>query len=513
MTVSFSRSSSRRAMLLATLCAPMLSGCFMVGPHYHRPHPVISAHFKEAPQPPPGWQVAQPQMAEATKGEWWKIYNDPQLDALEAQVALSNQNLKQYEAQFRKAEALIDSIRAQLFPTLSGTFSFNRNSQGSQSRSASSGTVVNYTQTTTVNTWNTGPSASWTLDVWGRIRRQVQEEVTAAQASAADVANARLSYQSELAQDYFQLRYQDSLRQLYARNVEYYKHALDIVQNQVNAGVTDPTSLLQARYQLQSTQAQETNAGLLRAQYEHAIAVLIGKAPADLTIPEGTLATALPPLPNAVPSNLLQRRPDVAAAERNMESYNSEIGYQIAAFFPDISVSASYGYSGNPLQTLIQAGTRFWSLGASSTETLFNGGARSAAVREAEADYDNSVATYRQTVLTALQNVEDNFSNLRILHQQYLQQLEAVHSADEAVRVSLNEYLAGTQTYTTVITSQQNALSYEVQALSIQEQLATSHVALIVQLGGGWDVSQLPSKDSLQTNNPLLPGFIQKTKE
>lgn len=503
----------RRAALLATLCAPLLSGCFMVGPDYHRPHPVISAHFKEAPRPPSGWQVAQPQLAEQSKGEWWKIYSDPQLDWLESQVALSNQNLKQYEAQFRRAEATIDSIRAQLYPTLSGSFSFNRNSQGGQSRSASSGSVVSYSTTTTVNTWNTGPSASWTVDVWGRIRRQIQQQVTATQASAADVANARLSYQSQLAVNYFQLRYQDSLRRLYARNVKYFQESFDIVKNQVDAGVTDPSSLWQARYQLQQTQAQETQAGVLRAQYEHAIAVLIGRAPADLSIPEGDLPNTLPPTPSAIPSTLLQRRPDVAAAERNMESYNSEIGYYIAAYYPEISLSAQYGYSGNPLESLIQAGTRFWSLGASATETLFNGGARTAAVREARADYDNSVATYRQTVLTAMQNVEDNFSNLRILDQQLVQQHDAVKSAEEAVRVSMNEYLAGVQTYTTVITSQQNALSYQVQELGIRQSLATSHVNLITQLGGGWDVSQLPTKASLQTNNPLLPEFIQKTKE
>ncbi|GBQ95788.1 efflux transporter outer membrane subunit [Asaia lannensis] len=505
--------SARRLCFLAACSMPMLSGCFMVGPNYHRPHAVISARFKEAPKPPPGWAVAQPQLAEAPKGAWWEVYNDPQLNWLESQVAISNQNVKQYEAQFRKAEATIDSIRAQLFPTLSGTFSFSRNAQGSGSRSASSGSVVNYSSTTTVNTWNTGPSASWTLDVWGRIRRQIQQQVTATQASAADLANAQLSYQSQLANAYFNLRYQDSLKKLYEDNVGYFRQALSIVQNQVDAGVTDPSSLWQARYQLQQTEAQATQASITRAQYEHAIAVLIGRAPADLTIPVGSLALTLPAIPTAIPSVLLQRRPDVAAAERNMEGYNAEIGYYIAAFYPEISVSASYGYSGNPLQTLIQAATRFWSLGASSTETLFNGGARTAAVREARADYDASVATYRQTVLTALQGVEDNMSNLRILEQQLAQQDVAVKSAQEAVRVSLNEYMAGTQTYTTVLTSQQNALNYEVQALGIHQSQAIAHVDLVVALGGGWDVSQLPSKASLQTNNPLLPEFMSKTRQ
>ncbi len=373
--------------------------------------------------------------------------------------------------------------------------------------------MVTYTNSTTTNTWNTGPSASWTLDVWGRIRRQVQQQVTAAQASAADLANAQLSYQSQLASAYFNLRYQDSLKKLYLNNVGYFQQALTIVQNQVDAGVTDPSALWQAKYQLQQTRAQATQAGITRAQYEHAIAVLIGRAPADLTIPTGALPLSLPTPPQSLPSVLLQRRPDIAAAERTMEGYNASIGTAIAAYYPEISVSASYGYSGNPLQTLVQAATRFWSLGASSTETLFKGGARTAAVRSARADYDASVATYRQTVLTALQGVEDNLSNLRLLSEQLTQQDVAVKSAQEAVRVSLNEYMAGTQTYTTVLTSQQSALNYEVQALGIHQSMAISHVDLIVALGGGWDVSQLPNKASLQTNNPLLPEFISKTKQ
>lgn len=513
MTASFASRPTKRAMLLGAICTPFLSGCFMVGPNYHRPHAVISAHFKEAPQPPPGWTTAQPAMAEANKGKWWEIYNDPTLNQLEDQVALNNQNLKGYEAQFRRAKALIDSICAQLFPTLSGSFSFQRIARGGDSTSASSGTLVRYSSQVTENTWNTGPTASWDLDLWGKVRRQIQEQVTATQATAAEVANMRLSYQAQLANDYFELRYQDSLRKLYARNVIYYRHAYDIVENQLKAGVADPATALQQRYVLESAEASETNAGVLRAQYEHAIAVLIGRAPADLSIPEGDLTDRLPPVPVTVPSTLLQRRPDIAQAEREMEEYNAEIGYEIAAFYPDVSVSAQYGYSGNPLQTLIQAATRYWSLGASSTETLFSGGSRTAAVREARADYDNSVANYRQTVLTALQGVEDNFSNLRILRQQYGQQLAAVTTSQEAVRVAMNEYLAGTQVYTTVINAEQSALQYEQTALQIREQLALSHVDLIENLGGGWDVSQLPSKASLQTNNPFLPEFLQKTKE
>lgn len=504
---------SRRALLLIGFSPLVLSGCFMVGPSYHKPKAVISAKFKEAPMPPQGWAAAKPDLAAAPKGKWWEIYHDPELNRLEEQVALNNQNLKEYEAQYRRAEALVDATRASLYPTLSGSLSFARNSRGASSTSASSGTIVNYTSQITQNTWSTSPSASWTPDIWGQVRRQIQENVTSAQASAATLANARLSYQGQLATDYFQMRYQDSLRKLYARNVSYYKHAYDIVHNQYLAGVTDPATVQQQKYVLEAAQASETQAEVARHQYEHAIAVLTGRPPSDLSIAEGDLPEKLPPLPTAIPSDILQRRPDIAEAERNMESYNAEIGYEIAAFYPTITLSAEYGYSGDPIDTLIQAATRFWSLGAQSTETLFNGGARSAAVREARADYDNAVATYRQTVLSALQNVEDDFSNLRILSKQYAQELQAVSTANEAVRVATNEYLAGTQAYTTVITAQQNALQYETTALQIREQRAVDHVTLVQDLGGGWNASELPTKDSLQTNNPLLPEFLSPTKQ
>ncbi|MCQ9155293.1 efflux transporter outer membrane subunit [Acidomonas methanolica] len=513
MTAALAPRSARRTLLLAGLCPFALSGCFMVGPDYHRPPAVISAKFKEAPKPPPGWTVAQPQLADMSKGKWWEIYHDPELNRLEEQVALNNQNLKEYEAQFRRAEALVDEARAALYPTLTGSASFARNSRGASSTSANGGTLVTYHTQVTENTWTTSPSASWEPDIWGKVRRQIQENVTSAQAAAATVANARLSYQAQLAIDYFELRYQDSLRKLYARNVAYYRRAYQIVENQYKAGVTDPATTLQQKYVLEAAEASETQAGVLRAQYEHAIAMLTGHAPADLSIPEGDLPATLPPTPNAVPSDLLQRRPDIAQAERNMESYNAEIGYEIAAFYPTITLSAQYGYSGDPVQTLIQAATRFWSLGASSSETLFAGGARTAAVRQARADYDNAVANYRQTVLAAVQGVEDQFSNLRILAQQYTQQNDAVASAQEAVRVASNEYLAGTQVYTTVITAQQSALQYEVTALQIREQLAVDHVTLIENLGGGWNVSSLPTKASLQTNNPLLPEFLSPTKQ
>ncbi|MXV44810.1 efflux transporter outer membrane subunit [Saccharibacter sp. 17.LH.SD] len=501
-------SSPRIALFLSAAFLPFLSGC-MVGPNYHRPKAIISEQFKEAP-PPRGWDKAHPERSELPKGNWWSIFNDPLLNQLEEDVSRSNQSLKAYEAQYRKARAMIDSVRANLYPTLSGHFSFNRNSQGATVPDGiDSGT---HAVTNTTSTWSTGPSVNWTIDVWGMIRRQIQQQVTATQASAALVANMRLSYQLTLASDYMNLRYQDSLIDLFQRNVRLYKHNLEILTNQFDAGVADPTNVLQARYQLQSTEASLANAHIARAQYEHAIAVLTGRPPADLTIPPGHLPDDLPPPPQIVPSQLLERRPDIAQAERQMESYNAEIGYEIGAFYPQINLSASYGYSGNPLQHLIQLATRTWSLGAAASETIFQGGARTAAVRGAEADYDNAVANYRQTVLNALQDTEDQLSNLHYLEDQMKLEKEAVKSARGAAEVSMNEYLAGTQIYTTVITAQQTALQYEQTQLQVQQQRLVSEIRLLADLGGGWTTDEIPSKGSLQTNNPLIPSFIQKNK-
>ncbi|MFH7810392.1 MULTISPECIES: efflux transporter outer membrane subunit [Acetobacter] len=505
---------------LSLLLAPaLLAGC-MVGPDYKRPTPIISPTFKEL-RPAPGWQYATPQLASLPKGSWWTIYNDPQLNALEAQVDINNQNIIQYEARYRNARATINSIRAQLYPTLNGAISFNRQSSGRGSRS--SGTIINYgsdgTRNTasapsnsTENTYATGPSVSWDLDLWGKIRRQIQAQVTEAQATAADLANARLSYQAQLATAYFNLRYQDSLYDLLTKNVAFYERSYQITKNQYDAGTADPTTLLQAKTQLEQTRAQATATGIARAQYEHAIAVLMGKAPADLSIPHGALPRAIPAIPVMVPASLLQRRPDIAAAERRMEEYNAQIGAAMAAFYPDVKLTATYSYSGDPVGSLVQVANRIWTLGASATETLFAGGARTAAVHEADSNYNAYVATYRQTVLTALQGVEDQLSNLRILADQAEQQHVALDAANRAVTIAFNQYMAGTQIYTTVITAEVTALSNAQTALQIQQSRILDSVSLVEALGGGWNASELPSKSSMQTDNPLLPSFIQKDK-
>lgn len=513
-------SRSSRSRNLSLLLAPViLTGC-MVGPNYKAPTPIISPGFKEL-RPAVGWQYTAPGMASLPKGTWWALYNDPVLNSLEAQVDINNQNIIQYEARYRNARATINAVRAQLYPTLSGALSFNRQSSGRGSRS--SGTIINYgsdgssstsstPSNTTENTYAMGPTASWDLDLWGKIRRQIQAQVTEAQASAADLANARLSYQAQLATAYFNLRYQDSLYDLLNKNVAFYERSYQITKNQYDAGTADPTTLLQARTQLEQTRAQTTATGIARAQYEHAIAVLVGKAPADLSIPHGTLPRAIPAIPVMVPATLLQRRPDIAAAERRMEEYNAQIGAAMAAFYPDVKLTASYSYSGDPVGALVQVANRIWSLGASATETLFEGGARTAAVREADTNYDAYVATYRQTVLTALQGVEDQLSNLRILADQAEQQHVALEAANKAVTVAFNQYMAGTQIYTTVITAEVTALSNAQTALQIQQSRILDSVSLVQALGGGWDASELPSKGSMQTDNPFLPSFIQKNK-
>ncbi len=491
--------------LLAAACLLSLAGC-MVGPDYKRPNsPGVTAAFKEAP---PGWTVAQPQDT-APKGQWWSIYHDPLLDRLENQVAVNNQNVRQFEAQYREAQATVDVARSALFPTLSGTASVTRSSRGGGSTgvTTSTGTTTGFSGSSgglTATTYTLEGEFDWDLDVWGRIRRQVESDVAAAQVSAADLVNATLAAQATLATDYFELRYQDALDKLLTDTVAAYADALRITQNQYNAGTANASDVASAQTQLDTTTAQLVNVGVLRTQYEHAIAVLTGVAPAELTIQPGTLAADAPVAPGVVPATLLQRRPDVAAAERTMREQNALIGVQVAAFYPDISLSALYGYSGNPLGSLIEAANRVWSLGASATETLFEGGLRNSEVAVARASYDASVASYRQTVLTAFQQVEDELSALRILEQQAAAEANAVTSAQRSVDIALNTYRAGTQPYTNVITQQTLLLGDQETALSVQEQRLIASVTLVQALGGGFSTLDLPSRGSLQQGLPFL---------
>jgi len=461
----------------------------MVGPDYKHPPSEIPAAFKEPP--PAGWKVASPQDA-LDRGAWWSIFHDPDLDRLEPQVEITNQTLKQAEANYRAAQAQIQAARGALFPSLSVSPAVSRSSNHS---GFSNGSI-------TSTSYSLEASASWQIDLWGKIRRQVESDVAATQASAADVANARLSAQASLAIDYFELRGADALQALLEDTVTQYRRALQITQNQYDAGTAARSDVITAQTQLLTTQAQLINVGVARAQYEHAIAVLSGHPPAELTIARGKLASAVPQIPTVLPATLLERRPDIAAAERAMAEENALIGVQIAAFYPAIDLTALFGYAGNPLGSLISAGNRVWSLGASASQALFEGGTLTADVAVARANYDAQVAAYRQTVLTAFQNVEDGLSDLRILEQQAAAEDAAVKAANQAVQIALNEYQAGTQAYTTVVTAQATALADAETALTVQMNRLVDSVALVEALGGGWSTTQLPDKNALQ---PVLP--------
>jgi NodT family efflux transporter outer membrane factor (OMF) lipoprotein len=483
---------SLRAWLLAG--AALLSAC-SVGPDYQRPAAPMTAAFKEAP--PAGWKLGTP-MDAIDKGAWWSVFNDPELDRLEREVAISNQTLAQAVAAYAEAQAVVQQARGQLFPTISITPGVTVENQ---SGSASGGGLINSSAISgkgVRTNYSLESNASWTVDVWGRIRRTVESDVASAQASAADIANARLSAQATLATDYFDLRAADSLQKLLDDTVKQYQRSLQITQNQYAAGTAAQSDVLTALTQLQTTQAQAINVGVARAQYEHAIAVLTGHPPAELTIAPGALANDVPLIPTTVPAALLERRPDIAAAERQMQQQNALIGAAIANYYPDISLTALYGYIGNPIGALIQTSNKVWSLGGTAAQTLFDGGIRSGEVASARAVYDQSVANYRQVVLTAFQGVEDNLSGLRILQEQARAQDAAVASAMKSAQIALNEYTAGTVAYTTVITAQTTALADEETALTIRQTRFTDSVALIEALGGGWDTTQLPSGDSLR---------------
>jgi NodT family efflux transporter outer membrane factor (OMF) lipoprotein len=492
-----------------------VTGC-MVGPDYKQPAPAsVPPAYKELA----GWTISQPADA-IDKGAWWSIYHDPELDRLEMMVDVSNQNVKSFEAQYRNAVALVAEARAGLFPTIglnggvqrSGGSGRGGSGFGGASSSSSSGGATtsfggsggggggNTTQ------WSLAGSVSWDLDVWGRVRRQVESSVAGAQVSAADLQNARLSAQATLATDYFDLRAEDALTQLLTDTVAAFQRALNITQNQYHAGTSSSIDYVTALAQLQTTQAQLVAVGIQRQQFEHAIAMLTGHTPSELSIAPGTLASAVPVMPPGLPSTLLERRPDIAAAERTMQEENALIGVQIAAYYPDISLSALGEYAGSPLGSLFNASNRIWSLGANASETLFNGGLREADVAAARATYDSAVATYRQTVLTAFQGVEDQLSNLRILALQAKAEDLAVNASKRAVTATLNAYLAGTVAYTSVITEQTTLLGDQQTALGVQQSRLVDSVALIQALGGGWTTQDLPKDNEIRKAfNPLVP--------
>ncbi|MDR3507494.1 MAG: efflux transporter outer membrane subunit [Caulobacteraceae bacterium] len=455
----------RLALILASASA--LAAC-AVGPDYRRPEAPPSPAFKEAQ----GWTPAVPADG-MDRGAWWSVFGDAKLDELERRIDISNQNLKSYEAAYRQARALTAQDRASLFPSV------DLNGSGSKSKSVSAKTGESYSASL---------GASWAVDVWGKIRRTVESDKASAQASAADLANARLSAQSELAADYVQLRLADADKALYQRTVDAYARSLRITQNRYTVGVAAKGDVLTAKTQLESAQASLVDLDRQRTAAEHAIAVLVGVAPSELTIaPDPAWSPAPPPTPVVAPSVLLQRRPDIAAAERQMAAANAKIGVAVAGYFPDISLSASGGYGASALSSLFKSSSATWSFGGSLAQTVFDAGATSARVREARAGYDQTVATYRQTVLTAFQQVEDALAAARVYQDEAKVRAQASADADEAEQIALNQYRAGQVDYTTVVTAQATALSARQTLLSIQGARVTNAVSLIEAMGGGWD--------------------------
>jgi NodT family efflux transporter outer membrane factor (OMF) lipoprotein len=460
----------------------------MVGPDYERPPPATPAtpEFKETSDS--YFRPATPRDS-IDRGKWWGMYGDPALDQLAAQVDVSNQNLKVSEAAYRQAVALIRQSQSALYPTIGYTGSVTQNSSGG-SRS-SSGFTTSSTGSS-VGQYSVGGTLSWEIDVWGRIRRTIESDSAAAQASAADLMAARLSAQSSLVINYYSLRISDEQRSLLEAAVAAYGRSLEIVQNQFNAGTVSRVDLAQAQTLYQQTRAQLVAQGITRALFEHAIAALIGRTPAEVGVAPSPSPQSVPTVDAGIPSALLERRPDIASAERQMAAANAQIGVAVAAYYPDISLGASINFVSTMLSTLLQISSAVWSFGPQLAGTLIDGGARAAQVEGARANYDRTVAFYRQTVITAFQQVEDALAQQRILQQQEEVQRAAVAAARQAEQLALNQYLAGTVPYTTVIQTQTAALSSEQTLLTIRLSRLTASATLVAALGGGWRDIELP---------------------
>ncbi|HTH40779.1 MAG TPA: efflux transporter outer membrane subunit [Rhodocyclaceae bacterium] len=447
-----------------------LAGC-MVGPDYQRPDVETPAAFKEAGT----WKAAEP-ADEKPRGSWWEAYGDEELNALVAKVAVSNQNVLSAAAQYRQAVAVLEGARASYFPTLGTSLAGTR----AQSLTAAPAT----TASPTANTVKFSLSASWEADLWGQIGRTVESSDASAQASAADLGAALLSAQATLVQTYFQLRTTDAQIHLLQATVAAYERSLEITKNRYEAGVAGRVDVAQAEAQLQSTRAQALDLGVQRSQYEHAIAVLIGKPPAEFRLEAKAGVPTLPSIPTAIPSALLERRPDIAGAERRTAAANAQIGVAQSAFFPALTLGASGGYQNDALSGLVALPHRFWSLGPTLALTLFDGGARSAQKNSATAAYDKAVATYRQTVLSAFQEVEDNLAALRILGEEEGVQKAATRSAEEALALTQNQYIAGTVSYLNVVTAQATALTAQRSEIDILGRRLIAHGTLLKALGG-----------------------------
>jgi NodT family efflux transporter outer membrane factor (OMF) lipoprotein len=480
-------------LTVAAISALLLAGC-TVGPKYVKPDTPVPPAFKEAPpenfKETKDWKFAQPG-APLLPAKWWEVFGDPQLTALEEGVVSGNQDLKIAEARFRVARAMIRLNRAAEFPTISTTPSIVSLRESANHpyfplpASATGDFVLPF-------------DLSYEVDLWGRVRRTVNASREEAQAASADLATATLSIQAELAFDYFEVRSADAQRQLLDDTVKAYTNALQLTENRFEGGAAPKSDVAQAQTQLDTALAQETDIDVERAQYEHAIATLLGKPPAEFTLTAEALHAEPPAIPVGLPSELLERRPDIAASERRVQEANEQIGIARAAFFPTVTLGASAGLEGNSIVNWLNWPSRFWAVGPSLAQTLFDAGRRRAGSDAAIAGYDAAVASYRETALTAFQQVEDNLAALRILEKEGKQQRDAVASAQESLEIFTNRYQGGVDNYLQVITAQTIALTNERNEIDIERRRVDASVLLVKALGGGWNIDKMPTLPSLR---------------
>jgi NodT family efflux transporter outer membrane factor (OMF) lipoprotein len=486
------------ALTVAVFCA-MMAGC-NVGPKYFPPTMTAPAVYKESPtqsKDADGIAVAQPQDA-TLRGKWWEIYNEPELNALEDQLNIDNQNIRQAFENFMEARALVREARSQFFPTVSVGGSYTRSQSSSNVGSSGSSGSSGGKQT---QVFSFPADISWEPDLWGKVRNTVRASQYTAQLTAADLENERLTEQASLAEYFFEIRGQDALQKLLDDTVDADKKALEVVRAAYDTGVGDQISVVEAQTTLESAQSAAINLGIARAQYEHAIAMLIGKPASTFSIPVEPRTSEPPPIPAGLPSQLLERRPDIAAAERNMAAANAQIGVAYAAYYPALTLSATGGMESSAIKNILDWPSRFWSVGPSVSETVYDGGLRRATVNQYIASYNANVAAYRQSVLAAFQQVEDSLAEVRILSQQIQRQQEAVDSSRTFLRLESGRYETGIDPYIDVVAAQITLLANQQSLATLNVLQMTASVHLIESLGGGWDRSQLPTPN-LVTQKP-----------
>lgn len=495
MSVRTMRLNALPAVVLMMALA-FLGGC-RVGPHYRAPAPptITAANYKESTvnfQDADGWKVANPQDA-MIRGKWWEIFNEPELNALEEKLNVDNQNIQASFQTFMAARAVVAEARSQYWPTITLGPGWTRSRGSVNTGNSSNSGTSNHGQTRSL--WNVPLDVSWTPDFWGKLRNQVRETQYSAQASAADLELEKLTEQAALAQYYFEIRGQDMLQRILNEAVQADQRALDATQGAYDAGVGDYISVVEAKATLQAARSSAINVSLLRAQYEHAIAMLVGKIATDFSVPVRPMVYVPPVIPTGVPSQLVERRPDVASAERTLAAANATIGIGYGAFFPQVTIAASAGFSASTLKHLFDWPSRFWSVGPSTSQVVFDGGLYRAQLHQYEAIYNGDVARYRQTVLTAFQQVEDSLAATRTYSQQILSQEQAVKSAQEFLDLEMQRYQSGVDPYVNVVTAQTTLLNDQVTLNTLHVQEMLSAVQLIEALGGGWDRSQLPTPE------------------